>query len=436
MEVEGFEPPQEEEILIRRSERSRRVPNCLCLNVEAEEHSLGDLNEPTSYKDAMLDSESNKWINAMNAKIQSMIDNMVWVLVDLPPGCKTVRRTKSCTCRQLSHDDYLLSSKTISSRSTALMMVAAAQNTNNSTIRSEGKLAHLEQPLIPLPYPVASQATHDAFEALCDAQNEEDGQSVSSYLLKMKSYLDILERLGYAMPNELGGKIQKDKKKPRGAKGKDKGKTKLAFAPKPKIQPPPKRYNPTKDSVYYHCPEVVHWRRRCPSYHAELKKRKSASITSTSGSRWLKHGALSLYMGNEMHGAVEAIGSFDLVLASGLIIVFQNEVENQLGKKIKAIGFDQGGEYLSYEFVNHMKSHGIVSQLTLPYTPQHIGVPKRSNQTLLDMVRSMMNLTTLPKYFWGYALESAARILNMVPTKKVERMPYEIWHGKLPSYPT
>ncbi|GJW22268.1 hypothetical protein Tco_0032890 [Tanacetum coccineum] len=76
MEVEGFKPPQEEEILIRRSERSRRVPNRLCLNVEAEEHSLGDLNEPTSYKAAMLDLESNKWINAMNAEIQSMIDNM------------------------------------------------------------------------------------------------------------------------------------------------------------------------------------------------------------------------------------------------------------------------------------------------------------------------------------------------------------------------
>ncbi|GKA04310.1 retrotransposon protein, putative, ty1-copia subclass [Tanacetum coccineum] len=29
-------------------------------------------------------------IDAMNAEIQSMIDNMVWVLVDLPPGCKTV----------------------------------------------------------------------------------------------------------------------------------------------------------------------------------------------------------------------------------------------------------------------------------------------------------------------------------------------------------
>nr|GEW15114.1 putative retrotransposon protein [Tanacetum cinerariifolium] len=57
---------------------------------------------------------------------------------------------------------------------------------------------------------------------------------------------------------------------------------------------------------------------------------------------------------------------------------------------------------------------------------------ERKNQTLLDMVRSMMNLATLPKSFWGYALDSAARILNMVPTKKVHRTSYEIWHGKAP----
>ncbi|GJW40335.1 retrotransposon protein, putative, ty1-copia subclass [Tanacetum coccineum] len=90
MEVEGFEPPQEEVIPVCRSERTHRAPDRLCLNVEVEEHSLGDLNEPTSYKAAMLDSESNKWIDAMNAEIQSMMDNMIWVLVDLPPGCKTV----------------------------------------------------------------------------------------------------------------------------------------------------------------------------------------------------------------------------------------------------------------------------------------------------------------------------------------------------------
>ncbi|GJR22818.1 retrotransposon protein, putative, ty1-copia subclass [Tanacetum coccineum] len=76
MEVEGFEPPQEEMILVHRSERTHRALNRLCLNVAAEEHSLGDLNETTSYKAAMLDSESYKWIDAMNAEIQSMMDNM------------------------------------------------------------------------------------------------------------------------------------------------------------------------------------------------------------------------------------------------------------------------------------------------------------------------------------------------------------------------
>ncbi|GJY04256.1 retrotransposon protein, putative, ty1-copia subclass, partial [Tanacetum coccineum] len=90
LEVECFEPPQEEVVPVRRSERTHRAPNHLCLNVEAKEHSLGDLNEPTSYKDAMLDSESNKWIDAMNAEIHTMMDNMIWVLVDLSLGYKTV----------------------------------------------------------------------------------------------------------------------------------------------------------------------------------------------------------------------------------------------------------------------------------------------------------------------------------------------------------
>ncbi|GJT45760.1 retrotransposon protein, putative, ty1-copia subclass [Tanacetum coccineum] len=70
--------------------RTHQAPERLCLNVEVEEHSIGDLNEPPSYKDVMLDLESGKWIDPMNAEMQSMIDNMVWVLVDLPPIYKTV----------------------------------------------------------------------------------------------------------------------------------------------------------------------------------------------------------------------------------------------------------------------------------------------------------------------------------------------------------
>ncbi|GJR70439.1 retrotransposon protein, putative, ty1-copia subclass [Tanacetum coccineum] len=113
--------------------------------------------------------------------------------------------------------------------------------------------------------------------------------------------------------------------------------------------------------------------------------------------------------------------------------VFKNEVENQLGKTIKALRSDRGGEYISQEFKDYLKACGIVQQLTPPYTPQHNGVSERRNHTLLDMVRSMMNLTTLPLSFWDYALESATRILNMVPTKKVDKTPYELWYGKVPN---
>ncbi|GJW77154.1 retrotransposon protein, putative, ty1-copia subclass [Tanacetum coccineum] len=112
--------------------------------------------------------------------------------------------------------------------------------------------------------------------------------------------------------------------------------------------------------------------------------------------------------------------------------VFQKEVENQLGKTIKLLRSDRGGEYMSQEFLDHLKDHGIITHRTPPYTAQHNGVSKRRNRTLLDMVRSMMSQTTLPKSFWDYALETAARILNMVLTKKVEKTPYEVWHGQAP----
>ncbi|GJV37349.1 retrotransposon protein, putative, ty1-copia subclass [Tanacetum coccineum] len=103
-----------------------------------------------------------------------------------------------------------------------------------------------------------------------------------------------------------------------------------------------------------------------------------------------------------------------------------------MGKTIKSLRSDRGGEYMSQEFLDHLKDHGIIAHRTPPYTPQHNGVSERRNRTLLDMVRSMMSQTTLPKSFWDYALETAARILNMVPTKKVEKTPYEVWHGQAP----
>nr|GEZ75794.1 hypothetical protein [Tanacetum cinerariifolium]GEZ81165.1 hypothetical protein [Tanacetum cinerariifolium] len=233
---------------------------------------------------------------------------------------------------------------------------------------------------------LSKQAKQELFETIkaFHACKQEEGQTMHSIgktiaelyaMLKLyeKSILRMAETLAVLAIRE--GKIHKDKKKSKGAKGKDKGKNKLAYALKPKIPPPRKRDNLAKDFVYHHCKEVGYWRINCPSYQAELKKRKNDSVASASD------------------------------------------------------------DFKCYGYVYLMKhKHEVFEtfKLTPPYTPLHNGVSDMRIQTLHDIVRSMINITPLPKSFWRYALESAARILNMVPTKKVERTPYEIWHEKAP----
>ncbi|GKB92197.1 hypothetical protein Tco_0964469 [Tanacetum coccineum] len=110
------------------------------------------------------------------------------------------------------------------------------------------------------------------------------------YVLKMKSYIDNLECLGHPMSQNLvvslifislrkeydnfvqnynmhgigktsrKGLEEKNKKLQLAARGnnKGKGKSKLAYVPKTKIPPPPKKEDPAKDSVYHHCSDTGH----------------------------------------------------------------------------------------------------------------------------------------------------------------------------------
>ncbi|GKB87569.1 zinc finger, CCHC-type containing protein, partial [Tanacetum coccineum] len=182
----------------------------------------------------------------------------------------------------------------------------------------------------------AQQAEQELLQTTRDfhSYKQEEGQSVSSYVLKMKGYIDNQEHLGHPVTlglavsliliglrkefdgfvqnynmhslgkivNELhamlklheqtltlpknnapalhairAGKVQKGKKhkkpQPQGN-----GKNKHAYAPKPKIPPPPKREDPVKDSICHECGETGHWKRNCPQYLAELlKKKKNAA---------------------------------------------------------------------------------------------------------------------------------------------------------------
>ena len=123
--------------------------------------------------------------------------------------------------------------------------------------------------------------------------------------------------------------------------------------------------------------------------------------------------------------------------------IFKAEVENQLGKKIKAVKYDRGGEYYGrYDgsgeqrpgpFAKYLFECGITPQYTMPGTPSQNGVAERRNRTLKDMVRSMISHSSLPNSLWGEALKTAVYILNRVPSKAVNKTPYESWTGKKPS---
>ena len=51
---------------------------------------LLDNNEPTSYGEAMVGPNSNKWLEAMKSEIVSIYQNKAWTLMDLPDDRQSI----------------------------------------------------------------------------------------------------------------------------------------------------------------------------------------------------------------------------------------------------------------------------------------------------------------------------------------------------------
>ncbi|GJT91917.1 zinc finger, CCHC-type containing protein [Tanacetum coccineum] len=248
----------------------------------------------------------------------------------------------------------------------------------------ENELNYLEQPIPPAPIApegqlelktlFAQQAEQELLQTVREFHSckQEERQSVSFYVLKMKGYIDNLERLGQPVSlnfgvslilislrkefdsfvknynmhsmgktiNELHAMLKLHeqtllKKRTctlcntsRG-QNQGKGKNKLAYAPKPKILPPPKRDDTAKDSVCHQCGgiftiELYTFPNKSWVYDTGCGAHICSTTQGLRGSRKLKPGALSLYVGIGQRAEVEAIGSYHLSLPSGLVIVLNN----------------------------------------------------------------------------------------------------------------
>ena len=69
---------------------------------------------------------------------------------------------------------------------------------------------------------------------------------------------------------------------------------------------------------------------------------------------------------------------------------------------------DNGGEYVSMEFKDYLRSKGIRQKLTVSYSHTQNGVAERMNCTLMESARTMIAFAGLPPSYWGEAVVTAA----------------------------
>jgi hypothetical protein len=70
---------------------------------------------------------------------------------------------------------------------------------------------------------------------------------------------------------------------------------------------------------------------------------------------------------------------------------FKALVENLSERKIKILRSDNGGEYTSKEFKYFCREVGIKREITTPYNPQHNGVAKRKNISIVEATKAMIH---------------------------------------------
>lgn len=112
------------------------------------------------------------------------------------------------------------------------------------------------------------------------------------------------------------------------------------------------------------------------------------------------------------------------------MVHFKNLVENQLGKKIKAVKSDNGTEFVNKQMEELFTKSGIIHQKTIPYTPQQNGVVERYNRTIMERVRCMLLDAKLNDDFWAEAAQTAVYLLNAIPKGNDLKSANELWDGK------
>ena len=109
--------------------------------------------------------------------------------------------------------------------------------------------------------------------------------------------------------------------------------------------------------------------------------------------------------------------------------------ENEIGKRLKCIRSDNGGEYCSKEFDSYCSHNGIRREKTVPGTPQENGVSERMNRMIMERARCMRLHAGFPLQFWVVAVNIVVYLINRGPSSALDGgIPEEAWTGKKVKY--
>lgn len=114
-------------------------------------------------------------------------------------------------------------------------------------------------------------------------------------------------------------------------------------------------------------------------------------------------------------------------------VEFKAAVENEVNKSIKVLRSDNGGEYINTQLRDFLVKHGIKHQTTISHTPQQNGVAERTNRSICEKARAMMQDANCSKHFWAEASNTAVYLKNRSPHAAVlGKTPEEVWTGVKP----
>ena len=97
---------------------------------------------------------------------------------------------------------------------------------------------------------------------------------------------------------------------------------------------------------------------------------------------------------------------------------YLERVEKEIGKNLKCLRSDRGGEFTSNEFEEFYKDRGIKRQTSTPRTPPQNGIAERRNRFILDCARTLMIEKKVSLKYWREAISTTVYTLNRVQVKK------------------